>query len=86
VDVSIADMVRAVETDRDTLAALNDMLARRLAELEDDERDAARKHRELLRQTYRRGYLAGRSAQRRGALHVTNPEVNARGWLREALA
>jgi hypothetical protein len=34
----------------------------------------------------RRGYLAGRSAARRGAARETAPERRTRGWARELLA
>lgn len=37
----------------------------------------------MVRGAYRRGYQTGRAAQRRGSLAVTNPEVEARGWIRE---
>lgn len=55
-----------------------DELARRLFRLEAIWPDK-------IRGSYRRGYLAGRSAQRRGAPAVTNPERSARGWVREAV-
>lgn len=42
-------------------------------------------YREVVRKAYRRGYLAGRGAQRRGAPAVTNPERHARTWVREAI-
>ena len=41
---------------------------------------------ELVRQAYRRGYLAGRAAQRRGAPAASNPEAAARGWVRKVCA
>jgi hypothetical protein len=44
------------------------------------------RERDIARRMYRRGYLAGRAAQRRGAMVITNPERHARGELREILA
>lgn len=38
---------------------------------------------ELVRQAYRRGYLAGRASQRRGAPVAPSPEQTARGWVRK---
>jgi hypothetical protein len=38
-----------------------------------------------IRAAYRRGYHAGRAAQRRGAPAVDDPERHARGWIRKAL-
>jgi hypothetical protein len=40
---------------------------------------------EAIRAAYRRGYFAGRAAQRRGAPAIENPERHARGWIRQAL-
>jgi hypothetical protein len=40
---------------------------------------------EAIRAAYRRGYFAGRAAQRRGAPAVEDPERHARGWIRKAL-
>jgi hypothetical protein len=40
---------------------------------------------EAIRAAYRRGYFAGRAAQRRGAPAVDDPERHARGWIRKAL-
>ena len=45
----------------------------------------AERERETARVMYRRGYLAGHAARRRGAPAVTNPERHARGELRELL-
>lgn len=40
---------------------------------------------DVARRMYRRGYLAGRAAQRRGAALTTAPERHARGELRTML-
>jgi hypothetical protein len=40
---------------------------------------------DVVRRAYRRGYLTGRAAQRRGEPAVTNPERQARGWVRQAV-
>jgi hypothetical protein len=40
---------------------------------------------DVVRKAYRRGYMAGRESQRRGAEAVTNPERTSRGWLRQAI-
>lgn len=58
-------------------AELDDLRAR-LVEVTEREQD-------IVRRMYRRGYLAGRAAQRRGAPVVTNPERHARTELREML-
>lgn len=68
----LADAVALLEAERDHLAA-------RVRELEAHQSDVARR-------MYRRGYLAGRAAQRRGAPAVTNPERHARGEARELTA
>jgi hypothetical protein len=70
--MTIADSVALLEAER---AALAD----RVRKLEGDQSDVARR-------MYRRGYLAGRSAQRRGAPAVTNPERLGRGETRELTA
>jgi hypothetical protein len=67
--------VTALTRERDELAHLNDLLAARVAELEDT--DAERR-----RLDYRRGYWAGRASVRRGAASTTSPELRARGDLR----
>lgn len=69
--MSLAESVAVLEAERDQLAA-------RLAEVEQREQDIARR-------MYRRGYIAGRAAKRRGAPLVTNPERHARGEIRGLL-
>lgn len=69
--VSLADAVALLEAERD---ALRDEV-KRLREREV----------EIGRKLYRRGYLAGRAAVRRGAPRETAPERHARGWAREML-
>lgn len=68
----LVDAIALLEAERDALLADN----RQLREHEAD----------MIRRAYRRGYLAGRAASRRGAPAVTNPERNARGWVRETLS
>lgn len=46
----------------------------------------AEREADMIRRAYRRGYIAGRASQRRGAPAVTNPERAARTWVRETLA
>jgi hypothetical protein len=69
--MTLADAVALLEAERDDLRA-------RVAVVTGRERDIARR-------MYRRGYLAGRAAQRRGAPAITNPERHARTELREIL-
>jgi hypothetical protein len=66
-----ADDLEAVERERDEW--------RKRAE------DAEAQQQEIARTMYRRGYLAGRSSQRRGDPAVTNPERHARGEARRLL-
>ncbi len=80
-DLVVTDVARLAQ-ERDELAHLNDLLAARIAELEDTEREHDR---ELLRETYRRGYFAGRAAMRRRAPATTTPERHTRGALGEIL-
>lgn len=68
---ALGDAVALLEAERDDLRA-------RLAVVTEREQDIARR-------MYRRGYLAGRAAQRRGTPAVTNPERHARTELREIL-
>lgn len=68
---SISEQVAAIEAE-------NAALRREVQELRDREIEVGRK-------LYRRGYLAGRSAARRGAARETAPERHARGWAREML-
>jgi hypothetical protein len=70
------------------LARERDELARRVAILDAKLVEVTNWHheREAVRAAYRRGYFAGRAAQRRGAPAVSDPERRARGWVREALA
>ena len=68
---SISAAVAELELERDRLQARVDTLERRQADIG--------------RKLYRRGYLAGRAAQRRGAPLTTAPERHARGWAREAI-
>lgn len=76
--MSLALAVERMERERDELRGLNDLLAARVAQLEDlHDRELSEK----LRAAYRRGYLTGRAAKRRGAGAVTNPERAARGDL-----
>lgn len=67
----LADHVSMLEDERDRLLV-------RVAELQRRQADVARR-------IYRRGYLAGRAAQRRGAPLTTAPERHARGELRQLL-
>lgn len=69
---SLTGAVALLEAERDDLRA-------RLVEVTEREQDIARR-------MYRRGYIAGRAAQRRGAPPITNPERHARTELREILA
>jgi hypothetical protein len=43
------------------------------------QRRATEREADLARRMYRKGYLAGRSSQKRGQVQVTNPERHARG-------
>jgi hypothetical protein len=70
--VSLANAVAKLESERDELAGR----LQRLAGV-----DA-----EVVRRVYRRGYWAGRSAQRRGRGIETAPERHARGEIRALLA
>jgi hypothetical protein len=64
-------MVAELERENDLLRAELERLTTRSADIG--------------RRLYRRGYLAGRAAQRRGAVRETAPERHARGWAREML-
>jgi hypothetical protein len=66
-----------MRTSQDVLTLI-DELERRIRQ--QDHREA-----EVGRTMYRRGYLAGRAAQRRGAAVVPDPESRARGTAREML-
>ena len=68
---SVVEAVMRLQIERDEALA-------RLAEAEKREQDIARR-------MYRRGYIAGRAAKRRGAPAVTNPERNGRRETREIL-
>ena len=69
--MSISAQVAELETELKVLRAELDRLYAREAEIG--------------RKLYRRGYLAGRAAQRRGAPLTTAPERYARGWARETI-
>jgi hypothetical protein len=71
---SIAEEVAALEAERDALARRCQVLDAKLIELSDDP-----ERREELRKAYRRGYFAGRAAESRRELRITNPEANCRG-------
>lgn len=67
---SVAELVR----ERNQLRA-------RVDELSDPQHEAR-----LVRLAYRRGWNAGRMSKQRGQAHVNNPEISARGWIREAVS
>lgn len=68
---SVVEAVMRLQIERDEALV-------RLAEAEQREQDIARR-------MYRRGYLAGRAAKRRGEPAVTNPESRGRRETREML-
>lgn len=47
--------------------------------------DAQQREQDIARRFYRRGYVAGRAAKRRGAPALTNPERHGRRETREIL-
>lgn len=69
--VTLAEQVARLQAERDELGALVARLYAHQAEVG--------------RKLYRRGYLAGRAAQRRGAPSTSAPERHARGETRELL-
>lgn len=74
--MSVSDGLLNVAVYVEQLEAERDELTRKLDEVR-------AKLPGMVRGAYRRGYTTGRAAQRRGAVAVTNPEVEARGWVRE---
>jgi hypothetical protein len=72
--------VAQLARERDEFARQVAILDAKLVELTDRMLEG-----EAIRAAYRRGYFAGRAAQRRGAPAVEDPERHARGWIREAL-
>lgn len=78
--IDVVAQVAEVVRERDELARRVRILDAKLLEVTDPRYEG-----DLVRRAYRRGYLAGRAAQRRGAPAVTNPERAARGWVRQAV-
>lgn len=66
--------------ERDELQRRVLVLERKLLQLSDPSRDA-----EVVRKAYRRGYIVGRNAKRRGDPVDPAPEKNARTFVREAI-
>jgi hypothetical protein len=78
---SVVAQVAQLARERDELARRVVILDAKLIEVTDERRAG-----EAVRAAYRRGYFAGRASQRRGAAVVAEPELGARGWIREVLA
>jgi hypothetical protein len=76
--MTLAESVAELERERNRLARQVQILNDKLLEVTDPKYEAS-----IVRRAYRRGYLSGRAAQRRGAVAVTNPEKYARTWVRE---
>jgi hypothetical protein len=68
--LDVACAVERLEAERNELAIQLDALNRKMTE--------------IVRAAYRRGYRAGWTTGRSGQPAVTNAEVRARGWMREA--
>lgn len=75
---ALSALLRAAAVDIERLEHENAELCTRL-------NTAERDHAELIRRTYRKGYFAGRSASKRGAVCETAPERHARGEVRALL-
>lgn len=80
-DHEIVERLIRTARERDRLARHIEILNAKLLELSADHVEPRQ-----IRDAYRRGYRAGRAAKRRGAPDIANPEVHARGWVRQALA
>jgi hypothetical protein len=78
---ALVAQVAQLARERDEFARQVAILDAKLIELTDRMLEG-----EAIRAAYRRGYFAGRAAQRRGAPAVEDPERHARGWIRKALA
>lgn len=78
---ALVSQVAQLARERDEFARQVAILDAKLIELTDRMLEG-----EAIRAAYRRGYFAGRAAQRRGAPAVDDPERHARGWIRQALA
>jgi ribosomal protein S18 acetylase RimI-like enzyme len=78
---SVVAQVAQLARERDELVRRVAILDAKLIDVTDERREG-----EAVRAAYRRGYFAGRASQRRGAAVVAEPELGARGWIREVLA
>lgn len=77
-DTILSRLLRSAADEIDELSRLNDLLAARVAELEDEQQTA-------LRAAYRRGYCTGWHTGSASRPRLTNPERHARGELRRSL-
>jgi len=77
---ALVAQVAQLAREREQLARQVAILDAKLIELTDRMLEG-----EAIRAAYRRGYFAGRAAQRRGAPAIEDPERHARGWIRQAL-